>query len=36
MPKTNTNTFVNIIKKALKNQKDSVKESEWVQFFERY
>ena len=32
MPKTNTNTFVNIIKKALKNQKDSVKESEWVQF----
>ena len=32
MPKTNTNTFINIIKKALKNQKDSVKESEWVQF----
>lgn len=32
MPKTNTNTFINIIKKALKNQKGSVKESEWVQF----
>lgn len=32
MPKTNANTFINIIKKALKNQKDSVKESEWVQF----
>ena len=32
MPKTNTNTFINIIKKVLKNQKDSVKESEWVQF----
>lgn len=32
MPKTNTNTFINIIKKALKNQKGPVKESEWVQF----
>lgn len=32
MPKTNTNIFINIIKKALKNQKNSVKESEWVQF----
>lgn len=32
MPKTNTNTFINIIKKTLKNQKGPVKESEWVQF----
>ena len=32
MPKTNTNTFINIIKKTLKNQKGLVKESEWVQF----
>ena len=32
MPKTNTNTFINSIKKTLKNQKGPVKESEWVQF----
>lgn len=32
MPKTNTNTFINIIKKTLKNQKGLAKESEWVQF----
>ena len=32
MPKTNTNTFINISKKTLKNQRGLVKESEWVQF----
>ena len=32
MPKTNTNTFINNIKKVLKTQKSQVKESEWIQF----
>ena len=32
MTNTKTNTFINVIKNVLKNQKNLVKESEWIQF----